>query len=314
MTTDPSGRNLPILPLRNTVLLPGSVMPSRVSRTKGIALIEDALAGGQLVGVVAQRESAVDDPGKAELYQVGTIAKLSRLPGAPAELIVLLQGISRFRIVDIGQTTPYLSAYVEDLPDVEGDKQESDRLFAQMQSLAKTVIQQLVAEPQAALEMIAAMDNLADLAALMGANLDVSDDRKAARARDHEHCQASPVGDGSAGANAQGMRHRTAEQPSVAVLCREAAVAGSVPGDGSGARLDLCGSDSVHGGSPRGADVPGRRRAGQLSTGAVAGSEHAAGRSHNGWSCPGRSDRTSSALCGTSHPGHAFWRRTLRIG
>lgn len=173
MTTDPSGRNLPILPLRNTVLLPGSVMPSRVSRTKGIALIEDALAGGQLVGVVAQRESAVDDPGKAELYQVGTIAKLSRLPGAPAELIVLLQGISRFRIVDIVQTTPYLSAYVEDLPDVEGDKQESDRLFAQMQSLAKTVIQQLVAEPQAALEMIATMDNLADLASLMGANLDV---------------------------------------------------------------------------------------------------------------------------------------------
>jgi len=175
MTTDPGVRKLPILPLRNSVLLPGSAMPSRVSRRRSIALIESALAGGLMVGVVTQREPAVDDPGQADLYQVGTVANLSRLPGdSPDEPCVLLHGNSRFRIVEVLQTTPYLWAYVEDLPDVEGDEEESERLFAQMQSLAQTVIRQMVSAPQAAIEMIASMDNLADLTSLMGANLDVS--------------------------------------------------------------------------------------------------------------------------------------------
>jgi ATP-dependent Lon protease len=175
MTTDPGVRKLPILPLRNSVLLPGSAMPSRVSRVQSIALIEAAVAGGLMVGVVAQREPTVDDPGQADLYQVGTVANLSRLPGdSPNEPCVLLRGISRFRIVEVVQTTPYLWAYVEDLPDVEGDEAESETLFAQLQALAETVIRQLVPEPHAALEMIAAMDNLAEFASLMCANLEVA--------------------------------------------------------------------------------------------------------------------------------------------
>jgi ATP-dependent Lon protease len=162
------------------------------------------VAGGLLVGVVAQREPTVDDPGQADLYQVGTVANLSRLPGdSPDEPIVLLQGISRFRIVD-SDPDDSLSMGLRRGSARTGRRRSrsSETLFAQLQALAQTVIRQLVAEPQAALEMIASMDNLADLAALMGANLDVSDHRKAARARDHEHCQASPVGDRSAGANA----------------------------------------------------------------------------------------------------------------
>ena len=174
MTTDPGVRKLPILPLRNSVLLPGSAMPSRVSRVQSIALIESAVAGGLMVGVIAQREPTVDDPGQADLYQVGTVANLSRLPGdSPDEPCVLLRGISRFRIVEVVQTTPYLWAYVEDLPEQDGDEQEHETLFARLQALAQTVIRQMVPEPQAAIEMIASMDNLADLAALMCANLDV---------------------------------------------------------------------------------------------------------------------------------------------
>ena len=106
---------------------------------------------------------------------MGTGANLSRLPGdSPDEPFVLLQGISRFRIVEVIQTTPYLWAYVEDLPEQDGDEEEHETLFAQLQALAQTVIRQMVSEPQAAIEMIASIDNLADLAALMGANLDVS--------------------------------------------------------------------------------------------------------------------------------------------
>src|SRR4030088_3514668 len=86
---------LPILPLRDTVLFPNSFMPLAVARESSVRLIDDAIANGKMVAVFTQRDAAVEEPGKSDLYNVGTathIHKMFKLPDGSLRLIV--QGLS----------------------------------------------------------------------------------------------------------------------------------------------------------------------------------------------------------------------------
>src|ERR1041384_1015303 len=90
---------LPILPLRDTVLFPNSFMPLAVARESSVKLIDDAIADGKLIAVFTQRDAAVEEPGENDLYQVGTathIHKMFKLPAASLRLIV--QGLARLRL------------------------------------------------------------------------------------------------------------------------------------------------------------------------------------------------------------------------
>ena len=87
---------LPILPLRDTVLFPSSFMPLAVARESSVRLIDEAIANGKLIGVFAQRDPALDEPLQADLYPIGTathIHKMFRLPDGSLRLIV--QGLTR---------------------------------------------------------------------------------------------------------------------------------------------------------------------------------------------------------------------------
>src|ERR1043166_7602140 len=89
---------LPILPLRDTVLFPNSFMPLAVARESSVRLIDDAIADGKLIAVFAQRDAAVEEPEQADLYPVGTathIHKMFKLPDGSLRLIV--QGLQRVR-------------------------------------------------------------------------------------------------------------------------------------------------------------------------------------------------------------------------
>src|SRR6266568_9132454 len=104
---------LPILPLRDTVLFPNSFMPLAVARESSVRLIDDAIANGKLIAVFTQRDASVEEPGQADLYQVGTathIHKMFKLPDGSLRLIV--QGLSRLTINEIVSTRPYLRAKV----------------------------------------------------------------------------------------------------------------------------------------------------------------------------------------------------------
>src|SRR6266849_6764706 len=104
---------LPVLPLRDTVLYPNSFMPLAVARESSVRLIDDAIANGKLIAVFTQRDATVEEPGQADLYAVGTathIHKMFKLPDGSLRLIV--QGLARLTLEQVVATEPYLRARV----------------------------------------------------------------------------------------------------------------------------------------------------------------------------------------------------------
>jgi ATP-dependent Lon protease len=134
---------LPILPLRDTVLFPNSFMPLAVARESSVRLIDDAIANGKLIAVFTQRDASIEEPTQEDLYTVGTathIHKMFKLPDGSLRLIV--QGLARLKLEQIVAVQPYLrarvSAAVEDLHDT--DRLEIDALARNI----KTNFQQVV--------------------------------------------------------------------------------------------------------------------------------------------------------------------------
>jgi ATP-dependent Lon protease len=111
---------LPILPLRDTVLFPQAVLPLAVGRAPSVRLVDDALGGSRLIGVVTQRDPAIEEPGADDLHAVGTAALIHKVLKQPdGALRLVVQGIARFRIVEIVQREPFLRARVEELAEAE---------------------------------------------------------------------------------------------------------------------------------------------------------------------------------------------------
>jgi ATP-dependent Lon protease len=104
---------LPVLPLRDTVLFPNSFMPLAVAREASVRLIDEATTSGRMIGVFTQREASVEEPAQDDLYAIGTathIHKMFKLPDGSLRLIV--QGLARVRLDRIVQTRPYLRGAV----------------------------------------------------------------------------------------------------------------------------------------------------------------------------------------------------------
>ncbi|MFC3354787.1 endopeptidase La [Sphingobacterium zeae] len=105
---------LSILPLRNTVLFPGVVIPITVGRDKSIKLVKEAYKGSKTIGVVSQKDMTVEDPGFEELNKVGTVAHIIKVLQMPdGNTTVIIQGKQRFNLLEIVGTEPYLKARVE---------------------------------------------------------------------------------------------------------------------------------------------------------------------------------------------------------
>ena len=110
---------LPILPLRNTVLFPGVVMPITVGRQKSLMLVREAYAGNKLIGTIAQKDGQIEDPEIEDLFEVGTMAEILKILEMPdGSTSVIIQGKRRFRIRAINESVPYFSATVKVLADV----------------------------------------------------------------------------------------------------------------------------------------------------------------------------------------------------
>src|SRR3954447_6006572 len=109
-------KELPLLPLRNTVLFPGVVLPITVGRDKSIKAVNDAYKADKLVGVVAQKDSEVEDPTVSDLEDIGTIARIVKLIKMPdGGTTVIIQGKMRFKVESIISDDPYFKAKVEAL-------------------------------------------------------------------------------------------------------------------------------------------------------------------------------------------------------
>src|SRR5688500_15285705 len=109
---------LPLLPLRNTVLFPGVVIPITVGRDKSIKAVNDAYKSDKLIGVVAQKDSNVEEPTVSDLEDIGTVAKIVKLIKMPdGGTTIIIQGRKRFKIEEITSDEPYFKARITVLED-----------------------------------------------------------------------------------------------------------------------------------------------------------------------------------------------------
>ncbi|HEY6358154.1 MAG TPA: endopeptidase La, partial [Vicinamibacterales bacterium] len=153
---------VPLLPLRETDLFPHSFMPLAVARESSIKLIDEAIAGDKLIGVVTQRDPTVEEPGQTDLHDVGTLThihKMFKLPDGSLRLIV--QGLLRLRIARVTTEKPYLRAEVSESVEVstEADAVEIDAL----QRNIRTTFQQIVQlSPVLSEDLVALAANISD--------------------------------------------------------------------------------------------------------------------------------------------------------
>src|SRR6476619_125181 len=102
-----------LLPLRNTVLFPGVVLPITVGRDKSIKAVNDSYKGDKLIGVIAQKDSNIEDPSVNDLESIGTVAKIVKLIKMPdGGTTIIIQGKSRFIVESIASEEPYFKAKI----------------------------------------------------------------------------------------------------------------------------------------------------------------------------------------------------------
>jgi len=133
---------LSILPLRNTVLFPGVVIPITVGRDKSIKLIRDANRGSRMIGVVAQHDVAIEDPTFSQLNKIGTIALIVKMLQMPdGNTTVILQGKKRFVLKEEVQSVPYIKATIDPFKEV---KHKEDKEFKAMVSSIKDMAMSII--------------------------------------------------------------------------------------------------------------------------------------------------------------------------
>ena len=166
-------KELPLLPLRNTVLFPGVVIPITVGRDKSIKAIEEAYKTDKLVGVLSQKDSNIEDPGVGDLEGIGTVAKIVKLIKMPdGGTTAILQGKKRFQLISISAEDPFFKGVVEALEEqVVTDDQSFQASVSSIKDLAAQIIQLSPNIPTEASIILRNIENPAFLIHFVGSNL-----------------------------------------------------------------------------------------------------------------------------------------------
>ncbi len=168
---------LPILPLRNTVLFPGVVIPITAGRDKSIQLINDANKGDKVIGVVAQKDISVENPSLDDINKTGVVAKILRVLKMPdGNVTVIIQGKKRFVIDEITQEDPYLKAIVQEVIENKGveDEKEFEAIIESIKELALEVIKENPMLPSEASIAIKNIQSNSFLVNFISSNMELS--------------------------------------------------------------------------------------------------------------------------------------------
>jgi ATP-dependent Lon protease len=132
---------LPVLPLKETVVFPDSMTPLAIGQERSVKLIEDAVSGDRMVGLLSVEKAEADPPAWEDLYRVGTLAAIHKMIKVPdGTLRILVQGVERIRLERELQTDPYLVGEFDTLPDVAEESKEVEALTRNVQSLFARII------------------------------------------------------------------------------------------------------------------------------------------------------------------------------
>lgn len=174
---------LPILPIKNTVLFPGVVIPITVTRQKSIRLIKKAYQGNRIIGVLSQKNKQAEEPTLDELYRFGTVAKIIKMLVLPdGNTTIIIQGKNRFEVKEFVQEDPFLTAKIELQIEPQLDL-KSKEVKALVQSLKDAAMKIMKLNPEIPQEAHMALDNIQSTSFLIhflasNLNVEVSDKQK----------------------------------------------------------------------------------------------------------------------------------------
>ena len=174
--------DISILPLRNTVLFPGVVIPITVGRDKSIRLIQNANSKDKLIGVVSQKDQEIEEPNFEDLNEIGTIAKIVKMLKMPdGSSTVIIQGQSKFKLIELIQTEPFMRARIDAFPEIK--PKETDELKAMIETLKDMSLKIIQQSPNIPSEAGVAIKNIESLSFLVNfissnMNAEVEDKQK----------------------------------------------------------------------------------------------------------------------------------------
>jgi ATP-dependent Lon protease len=168
-------KKLPILPLRNNVLFPGVVIPISVGREKSIKAVKKAYKDNKYIGVVAQRDTKIEEPEPGDLYTIGCTAKIIKMLSMPdGGSTIILQGVKRFIVKQNITSEPIIEAEVEYLPDVPMiDLKQETAMMGNMKDLANKIIELSPNIPNEAKIVLNNINNIKFLANFITSNLNI---------------------------------------------------------------------------------------------------------------------------------------------
>lgn len=174
---------LPILPLRNTVLFPGVVIPITAGRDKSIKLINETNKGNKVIGVVSQKDEYEEEPGVDDINAIGTVAQILRVLKMPdGNTTVIIQGKKRFKVNEVITTSPYMKATISEVSEARPPR-ENEEFVAIIDSIKEMALQIIKESPNLPSEAAFAIKNIESASFLINfvsSNLNISVEDKQA--------------------------------------------------------------------------------------------------------------------------------------
>lgn len=167
---------LPIIALRNAVLFPETIIPITVGREKSIKLVREAYSKQRILGAVSQKSAKLEDPQPSDLYDIGTLAKIIKIVEMPdGGITIILQGVKRFKVLDILNTEPYFIASVKYLDDEVSNKniKELDAITSSIKDAALYIIKLSPHLPQEAVFAIKNIEGHAFLVNFIASSIEL---------------------------------------------------------------------------------------------------------------------------------------------
>jgi ATP-dependent Lon protease len=173
--------SLAILPLRNTVLFPGVVIPITAGRDASIKLINDANKGGKVIGVVSQKDETIENPTEKDIYKIGTVARILKVLKMPdGNTTVIIQGKKRFKIENVTSEQPYFTATISDIPEAKPakDNEEFKAIIESIKDLSLEIIRESPSIPSEASFAIKNIESSSFLVNFVSSNMNLKVEEK----------------------------------------------------------------------------------------------------------------------------------------
>jgi ATP-dependent Lon protease len=190
MSIGPSAQVLPVLPLRNSVLFPGALMPLAVGRPKTLRLLS-AVGTGGIIAIVSQRDKDIEEPAPEDLYWVGTSARVLRVHHEDEDTLhVVVQGLERIRCRSFVQSEPYVLARVEAAPVEDQENLEIAALVRSIKQMASEIVELIPELPSGAADLVNQIESPSRLAYMILTHLAVPVEDKQEVLQQDDVCEA----------------------------------------------------------------------------------------------------------------------------